>query len=67
MSYDRLILTYLRSGMGVTPAFAYRRIGCLALHSAINRLRDAGHKIDCRMQYRGRKKWGRYTLRSAHG
>ncbi len=67
MSYDRLILTYLRAGMGVTPAFAYRRTGCIALHSAISRLREAGHDILCTMKYRGRKKWGRYTLRSRHG
>lgn len=67
MTYDTMILSYLKAGKAITPAFIYRRLGCLALHSAINRLRDLGHKIDCTMQYRGRKKWGKYTMRSAHG
>lgn len=61
MTYDRMILSYLKAGKALTPAFVYKRVGCLALHSAINRLREAGHKITCQMQYRGRKKWGRYT------
>lgn len=67
MTYDKRILTYLQTGKAITPAFIYRRIGCLALHSAINRLREAGHKIDCQMQYRGSKKWGKYTMGAKHG
>lgn len=61
MSYDARILSHLRRAP-ITPMQAYRLAGCLALHSAIARLRKEGHRITCTMKSRGRKRWGSYRL-----
>ena len=66
MSADIRILAHLKRA-SLTPATAYARYRCLALHSAVSRLRRLGHDIRCTMQARGSKRWGRYTLRRAHG
>ena len=67
MSEDKRILSHLKRGP-ITPMQAYRIAGCLALHSAISRLRKDGHLITCTMKSRGRKRWGEYRLqRRAHG
>ena len=62
MSEDSLILAHLKR-RSITPAVAFARYRCLVLHSAISRLRGLGHRIDCKMESRGTKRWGRYTLR----
>lgn len=61
MSEDTRILAHLKR-RSITPAVAYAKYRCLALHSAISRLRGLGHRIACKMEARGRKRWGRYTL-----
>ena len=61
MSEDSMILAHLKRS-SITPAVAYARYRCLVLHSAISRLRGLGHRIDCKMESRGTKRWGRYTL-----
>ena len=66
MSEDQIILRHLRRA-AITPRQAYRIAGCLALHSAISRLRKEGHRITCTMKARGRKRWGSYKLERAHG
>ena len=62
MTYDTAILRHLRR-RSITPAIAYTKFRCLALHSAISRLRDVGHKIKCTREQKGTKHWGRYTLK----
>lgn len=46
---DSAILAALKAGDVLSPAIAHERWGTLALHSAIARLRKAGHKISTRM------------------
>jgi Helix-turn-helix domain len=49
MTQEDSILAWLKSGYAITPLAAFRRHGCLALHSAVARLRKRGHKITCRI------------------
>jgi hypothetical protein len=58
---DARILSHLKRG-AITPAVAYARYRCLALHSAIARLRKAGHRIVCTMKRRGTRHWGEYKM-----
>lgn len=62
MTQAERILEYLRAGNQITPAEAYEKFGCLALHSRIAQLRGEGHNIACRMVTRGPKRWGSYYL-----
>ena len=61
MTEDQAILRHLKRA-SITPRQAYRIAGCLALHSAISRLRKEGHRITCTMRSRGVKRWGEYRL-----
>lgn len=62
MSQSDAILEALQRGEVVTPAVAYQRWGCLALHSRIAELRDRGYRIDCTIETGGGKRWGSYAL-----
>ena len=57
---DSAILAALQSGNVLTPAIAADRWGCLALHSAVSRLRKLGHNIPCRMVTHGDRRHGEY-------
>ena len=57
---DSAILAALQSGDVLTPAIAASRWGCLALHSAIARLRKLGHDIPCRMVTHNDRRHGEY-------
>lgn len=56
------ILEWLLLGESITPADAYHRYGCLALHSRIAELRAAGYRIDCTIRSGNGKRWGEYRL-----
>ena len=62
MSEDSLILAHIQTGQTITPALAYELYGCLALHSAVARLRLLGHDIRCKMRSGNGKRWGEYSL-----
>lgn len=49
MSQCANILVHLQAGKTLTPAEAYEKFNCLALHSRIAELRDRGFKIDCKL------------------
>ena len=67
MTEDQAILKHLRRST-ITPSTAYTRYRCLALHSAIARLRKLGYRINCTMRAAGTKRWGVYKLqRGIHG
>lgn len=57
------ILARLQGGETVTPADAYERHGCLALHSRIAQLRGEGWDIRCHIMTRNGRRWGEYRLR----
>lgn len=61
MTEDKAILRHLKRAT-ITPRQAYRIAGCLALHSAIARLRKLGHRITCTMRAKGTRRWGEYRL-----
>ena len=62
MSEDAAIRQVLEMGHSITPAEAYAMCGCLALHSAVSRLRKSGLQITCTMRSGAGKKWGEYSL-----
>lgn len=62
MSEDATIRQVLEMGHTITPAEAFSLCGCLALHSAVSRLRKAGLDIRCTMRSACGKKWGEYAL-----
>lgn len=66
MTEDQAILRHLKHTT-ITPRVAYLRYRCLALHSAISRLRKLGHKISCTMRAQGVKRWGEYRLAKGRG
>lgn len=45
MTQNEMILKYLKSHKGITPAQAYEKFGCLRLSGRIFDLREQGHKI----------------------
>jgi len=61
------ILEWMRVNGTITPAEAYERLGCLALHSRISELRGKGYEIKCRIVTRGKTRWGEYSLISEPG
>lgn len=61
-STDARILSHLKRGT-ISPAVGFTRYRCCALHSAIARLRKAGHDIRCTMTVRAGRRFGVYTLR----
>ncbi len=71
MSEDDLILQYMEAHGSITPAQAAEQpIGCLALHSAISRLRKRPGivDIDCQIRSGNGKRWGEYSIvRVAYG
>lgn len=62
MSEDQKILEHIQRHGSITPAQAYEVAGCLALHSAAARLRNAGYNVVCTMRSGGGKRWGEYTI-----
>lgn len=62
MSQCEQILSVLITGRTITPVQAYERFGCLALHSRIAELREAGHRIACQIVTANGKRWGQYRL-----
>ena len=62
MSTDDRILDWLRAGRTLTPKVAYTEFGCLALHSAIARLRRRGFDVRHKRAQRGATFWGEYRL-----
>lgn len=62
MSHNGLFLQALLAGEKVTPAMAYERWGCLALHSRAADLRRMGYRVRCKIKSKGKKRWGEYTL-----
>ena len=59
---DNAILAYLQTGAALTPAIADEKWRCLALHSAVSRLRERGHNITCTMRSGNGRRWGEYSL-----
>lgn len=57
---DAAVLSALQAGDVLTPAIAAERWRVLALHSAISRLREAGHEITCTMRHERGRKFGEY-------
>lgn len=45
-SQEQQILNYMKQGNRITPAAAYHKFGCLALHSRISDLRQKGFNVD---------------------
>lgn len=62
MTQCEAILAHLRAGHSITPAQAYERFGCLALHSRAAELRSRGHDVVCQIRTRGTQRWGEYFL-----
>lgn len=62
MSQCADILAYLEAGNTITPAEAYERFGCLALHSRISQLRAEGWNIHMTIRTGNGKRWGEYRL-----
>ena len=65
MSQTADILARLVAGERVTPADAYERHGCLALHSRIAEIRDMGYGVRCRIVTASGRRWGEYSLDTA--
>ena len=61
------ILEFMRQHGTITPAEAYERLGCLALHSRISELRGKGYAISTKIRTRGKARWGEYSLISEPG
>ena len=61
------ILEFMRQHGKITPAEAYERLGCLALHSRISELRGKGYAISTKIRTRGLTRWGEYSLISEPG
>ncbi len=61
-SQDAVILARMRSGASISPRDAYHLCGCLALHSAVARLRKAGFDVRCKMRSANGKRFGSYTI-----
>ena len=61
------ILEFMRQHGKITPAEAYERLGCLALHSRISELRGKGYAISTKIRTRGLARWGEYSLISEPG
>lgn len=51
-----------KRGYSITPAQAYERYGCLALHSRAAEARDMGHNIKCKIRTGNGRRWGEYYL-----
>lgn len=62
MSQDALILAHLKAGHLLTPAIAAEKWRCLALHSAIARLRKAGYRIICTWRSGNGRVYGEYRI-----
>ena len=59
---DDAILAALQAGAILTPAIAAEKWGCLALHSAISRIRERGHTITCTLRSENGRRFGSYRL-----
>ena len=59
---DAAILAALQAGAVLTPAIAAEKWGCLALHSAISRIRERGHTITCTLRTENGRRFGSYRL-----
>lgn len=53
-------------GDSITPAQAYERYGCLALHSRAAEARDRGYNVICQIRTGNGRRWGEYSLSDAH-
>ena len=62
---DDAILAALQAGAVLTPAIAAEKWGCLALHSAISRLREQGYTITCTLRTERGRRFGSYKLTNA--
>ena len=64
MNLDDKILEFLKDGGVLTPAVGEERWRCLAVHSAVARLRQRGHVIPCKRRFDPvtRRTWGEYQL-----
>ncbi len=62
MSQCASIYCWLADGNTITPAEAYAKFGCLALHSRVAELRERGHKINTEMITVNGKQVGRYSM-----
>ena len=59
---DRLLDEVWLRGEAITPAQAYERYGCLALHSRAAEARRRGYNVQCKIMSANGKRWGNYTL-----
>ena len=63
MSQAAAIRAYLEAGNTLTPAEAYERFGCLAMHSRAAELRERGVPVVCELvRTPSGKHVGRYSL-----
>lgn len=61
-SQEQKVLDYIREHGSITTNDAYRDLHITQLGTRIFNLRAQGYDIQCDMTYKGRTKWGRYTL-----
>ena len=62
---NRLILSHLKRGRGLTSLQAIDMFGCMRLASRIDELRNQGHQIHTEMVKRGNKRYAKYWLMQA--
>lgn len=66
MSLDAQVLEYLQTGAVLTPAVGEERWRCLAVHSAVARVRKllpAGQRVVCKMRRSpSGRRYGEYRL-----
>ena len=59
---DTLLEEVWKLGFSITPAQAYERYGCLALHSRASQARSMGYDVRCQIVTGNGHRWGVYTL-----
>ena len=59
---DRLIEEVWKRGLSITPAQAYERYGCLALHSRAAEARERGFDVRCKIRTANGHRYGEYSL-----
>ena len=63
---DRILEEVWKQGLSITPAQAYERYGCLALHSRAAEARDKGFDVQCTIRTGNGRRWGEYRMGGQH-
>lgn len=62
MSQTQQILSLLKRGRKLSPAYAWQAFGCMRLAARIAELRQSGVDIRTEMVERAGKRWAQYRL-----